>query len=127
MLLLLPRRFHYSGRTELQAVTESRQRGKVAKIFIRSPSRRLLATISQPQSPQLNGNGASGGTAADGSATGGSGNEASNGGATIGSAAGNKNQLTLLAITKATRTYDKVTSKTPSSMPRKAWEQQTDE
>ncbi|EAA04150.5 AGAP007130-PA [Anopheles gambiae str. PEST] len=125
--LTLRSKFHYSGRTELQAVTESRQRGKVAKIFIRSPSRRLLATISQPQSPQLNGNGASGGTAADGSATGGSGNEASNGGATIGSAAGNKNQLTLLAITKATRTYDKVTSKTPSSMPRKAWEQQTDD
>uniref|UniRef100_A0A182TZB6 protein-tyrosine-phosphatase n=1 Tax=Anopheles melas TaxID=34690 RepID=A0A182TZB6_9DIPT len=125
--LTLRSKFHYSGRTELQAVTESRQRGKVAKIFIRSPSRRLLATISQPQSPQLNGNGASGGTTADGSATGGSGNEASNGGATIGSAAGNKNQLTLLAITKATRTYDKVTSKTPSSMPRKAWEQQTDD
>uniref|UniRef100_A0A182KA26 protein-tyrosine-phosphatase n=1 Tax=Anopheles christyi TaxID=43041 RepID=A0A182KA26_9DIPT len=122
--LTLRSKFHYSGRTELQAVTESRQRGKVAKIFIRSPSRRLLATISQPQSPQLNGNGASG-TAVDGS--GGSCNEASNGGATISSAGGNKNQLTLLSITKATRTYDKVTSKTPSSMPRKAWEQQTDD
>ncbi|XP_050073608.1 tyrosine-protein phosphatase non-receptor type 4 isoform X2 [Anopheles maculipalpis] len=124
--LTLRSKFHYSGRTELQAITESRQRGKVAKIFIRSPSRRLLATISQPQSPQLNGNGASaGGTGGDGS--GASCNEASNGGANISASGGNKNQLTLLSITKATRTYDKVTSKTPSSMPRKAWEQQTDE
>uniref|UniRef100_A0A182NK51 protein-tyrosine-phosphatase n=1 Tax=Anopheles dirus TaxID=7168 RepID=A0A182NK51_9DIPT len=122
--LTLRSKFHYSGRTELQAVTESRQRGKVAKIFIRSPSRRLLATISQPQSPQLNGSGGPGGGTGDGS---GSCNEASNGGATISSSGGNKNQLTLLSITKATRTYDKVTSKTPSSMPRKAWEQQSDE
>uniref|UniRef100_A0A182RP68 protein-tyrosine-phosphatase n=1 Tax=Anopheles funestus TaxID=62324 RepID=A0A182RP68_ANOFN len=120
--LTLRSKFHYSGRTELQAVTESRQRGKVAKMFIRSPSRRLLATISQPQSPQLNG---AGGPTGDGS--GASCNEASNGGANISAASGNKNQLTLLSITKATRTYDKVTSKTPSSMPRKAWEQQTDE
>uniref|UniRef100_A0A182Q480 protein-tyrosine-phosphatase n=1 Tax=Anopheles farauti TaxID=69004 RepID=A0A182Q480_9DIPT len=124
--LTLRSKFHYSGRTELQAVTESRQRGKVAKIFIRSPSRRLLATISQPQSPQLNGSGGpgAGGGTGDGS---GSCNEASNGGATISSAGGNKNHPTLLSITKATRTYDKVTSKTPSSMPRKAWEQQSDE
>ncbi|XP_049290240.1 tyrosine-protein phosphatase non-receptor type 4 isoform X2 [Anopheles funestus] len=120
--LTLRSKFHYSGRTELQAVTESRQRGKVAKMFIRSPSRRLLATISQSQSPQLNG---AGGPTGDGS--GASCNEASNGGANISAASGNKNQLTLLSITKATRTYDKVTSKTPSSMPRKAWEQQTDE
>ncbi|XP_053673265.1 tyrosine-protein phosphatase non-receptor type 4 [Anopheles nili] len=121
--ITLRSKFHYSGRTELQAVMESRQRGKVAKIFIRSPSRRLLATISQPQSPQLNG--AGGGTNGDGNGAG-SCNETSNGGATINSSGGNKN-LTLLSITKATRTYDKVTSKTPSSMPRKAWEQQTDE
>ncbi|XP_035910258.1 tyrosine-protein phosphatase non-receptor type 4 [Anopheles stephensi] len=122
--LTLRSKFHYSGRTELQAVTESRQRGKVAKIFIRSPSRRLLATISQPQSPLLNGSGANGGGDGSGGA---SCNEASNGGANISASGGNKNQLTLLSITKATRTYDKVTSKTPSSMPRKAWEQQTDE
>ncbi|KXJ78617.1 hypothetical protein RP20_CCG004101 [Aedes albopictus] len=101
--LTLGSKFHYSGRTELQAVQESRQRGKVAKIFIRSPSKRQLAA-SQPQSPLLNG----------------SGNESTNG------TANNKNQLSLLSLTKATRAYDKVTSKTPS-IPRKAWEQQSDE
>lgn len=101
--LTLGSKFHYSGRTELQAVQESRQRCKVAKIFIRSPSKRQLA-VSQPQSPLLNG----------------SGNESSNG------TANNKNQLSLLSLTKATRAYDKVTSKTPS-IPRKAWEQQSDD
>ncbi|XP_058168479.1 LOW QUALITY PROTEIN: tyrosine-protein phosphatase non-receptor type 4 [Anopheles ziemanni] len=120
--LTLRSKFHYSGRTELQAVTESRQRGKVTKVFIRSPSKRLL-TVSQPQSPQLNGTGGDGSGASGG---GGSGNETSNGGATVGSQSGQKSQLTLLSITKATRTYDKVTSKTPS-IPRKAWEQQSDE
>uniref|UniRef100_A0AAG5DH01 protein-tyrosine-phosphatase n=1 Tax=Anopheles atroparvus TaxID=41427 RepID=A0AAG5DH01_ANOAO len=127
--ITLRSKFHYSGRTELQAVTESRQRGKVAKIFIRSPSKRLL-TVSQPQSPQLNGTGGSGadGSGASGGGGGGSsGNETtSNGGATVGSQSGQKSQLTLLSITKGTRTYDKVTSKTPS-IPRKAWEQQSDE
>lgn len=103
--LTLGSKFHYSGRTELQAVQESRQRGKVAKIFIRSPSKRLLIA-SQPQSPLLNG----------------SGNESTNGHGT----ANNKNQLSLLSLTKATRAYDKVTSKTPS-IPRKAWEQQSDD
>ncbi|XP_053682953.1 tyrosine-protein phosphatase non-receptor type 4 [Sabethes cyaneus] len=102
--LTLGSKFHYSGRTELQAVQESRQRGKVAKIFIRSPSKRLLCP-SQPQSPLLNG----------------SSNEGSNG-----NGANSKNQLSLLSLTKATRTYDKVTSKTPS-IPRKAWEQQGDD
>lgn len=101
--LTLGSKFHYSGRTELQAVQENRQRSKVAKIFIRSPSKRML-NVSQPQSPLLNG----------------SGNESSNG------TTGNKNQLSLLSLTKATRTYDKVTSKTPS-IPRKAWEQQDDD
>lgn len=113
-------RFHYSGRTELQAVTESRQRGKVAKIFIRSPSKRLL-TVSRPHSPPLL-NGQSG-AVTDG---GGSGSCNENGSQNGGTASVNKGQLSLLAITKATRTYDKVTSKTPS-IPRKAWEQQSDE
>ncbi|XP_058055013.1 tyrosine-protein phosphatase non-receptor type 4 [Anopheles bellator] len=118
--LTLRSKFHYSGRTELQAVTESRQRGKVAKIFIRSPSKRLL-TISQPHSPQLNGNGA------DGSGSGSCIEAGSqNGGVNTTGGGVNKNQLTLLSITKGTRTYDKVTSKTPS-IPRKAWEQQSDE
>lgn len=103
--LTLGSKFHYSGRTELQAVQESRQRSKVAKIFIRSPSKRLL-NVSQPQSPLLNG----------------SSNDSSNGNGN----ANIKNQLLFLSMTKATRTYDKVTSKTPS-IPRKAWEQQGDD
>lgn len=109
--LTLGSKFHYSGRTELQAVQESRQRGKVAKIFIRSPSKRMLSA-SQPQSPLLNGS---------------SNNEGSNG--STGGAGGNgngKNQLSLLSLTKGSRAYDKVTSKTPS-IPRKAWEQQGDD
>lgn len=101
--LTLGSKFHYSGRTELQAVQDSRQRGKVAKIFIRSPSKRLLSA-SQPQSPLLNG----------------SSNESGNGNGTV------NQKLSLLSLTKATRTYDKVTSKTPS-IPRKAWEQQSDD
>ncbi|XP_055609256.1 tyrosine-protein phosphatase non-receptor type 4 [Uranotaenia lowii] len=102
--ITLGSKFYYSGRTELQAVQESRQRGKVAKIFIRSPSKRLL-NVSQPQSPLLNGS-----------------NDSSNGNGTN----NGKNQLSLLSLTKGSRTYDKVTSKTPS-IPRKAWEQQSDE
>jgi tyrosine-protein phosphatase non-receptor type 4 len=47
--LTLGSKFHYSGRTELQAVQESRQRVKVSKVFVRSPSRRLIS------SPLLNG------------------------------------------------------------------------
>lgn len=50
-------RFRYSGRTELQAVQESKVRVKMSKSFVRSPSRRTLA------SPILNGesNGSSNG------------------------------------------------------------------
>ena len=103
--ITLGSKFHYSGRTELQAVQESKQRGKIAKVFIRSPSKRVLAA-SQPTSPILNG----------------SGNENSNGNGN-GTA---KNQF-ILSITKNNRTYDKVMSKTPS-IARKAWEeQQSDE
>ncbi|XP_035787382.1 tyrosine-protein phosphatase non-receptor type 4-like [Anopheles albimanus] len=125
--LTLRSKFHYSGRTELQAVTESRQRGKVAKIFIRSPSKRLL-TVSRPHSPPLlNGqNGGGGGAATDGGGSGSCNENGSQNGGTASVVIGNKGQLSLLAITKATRTYDKVTSKTPS-IPRKAWEQQSDE
>lgn len=111
--LTLGSRFHYSGRTELQAVQESRQRGKVAKIFIRSPSKRMMLSASQPQSPLLNGGGGVGGEGSNGSG----GNSNGNG----------KNQLSLLSLTKGSRAgYDKVTSKTPS-IPRKAWEQQGDD
>lgn len=117
--LTLGSKFHYSGRTELQAVQESRSRGKVAKIFIRSPSKRMLSA-SQPQSPLLNGGGGGGGTAGS--------NEGSNGSGTNGTGPNGKNQLSLLSLTKGSRAgYDKVTSKTPLSLPRKAWEQQGDD
>lgn len=43
-------KFHYSGRTELQAVEESKQRTKISKVFVRSPSKRALAS-------PVNGNG----------------------------------------------------------------------
>lgn len=33
------------GRTELQAVEESRSRARVAKVFTRSPSKRILSTL----------------------------------------------------------------------------------
>lgn len=42
---ILGSKFRYSGRTELQAVQESRVRVKMSKSFVRSPSRR---TISSP-------------------------------------------------------------------------------
>ena len=47
--LTLGSKFHYSGRTELQTVLESKQRTKVSKVFVRSPSKRLIST------PLLNG------------------------------------------------------------------------
>lgn len=94
--LSLGSKFYYSGRTELQAVQESKQRGKIAKVFARSPSKRVLssplngATTTESNGTSLNG----------------------------------KNQL--LTITKSCRPHDnKVTSK--ESIPRKAWEQQSDE
>lgn len=75
---------------------ESKQRGKIAKVFARSPSKRVLssplngATTTESNGTSLNG----------------------------------KNQL--LTITKSCRPHDnKVTSK--ESIPRKAWEQQSDE
>ncbi|CRL08683.1 CLUMA_CG021362, isoform A [Clunio marinus] len=42
--LSLGSRFRYSGRTELQAVQDSKVRVKMSKSFIRSPSRRALAS-----------------------------------------------------------------------------------
>lgn len=110
--LSLGSRFYYSGRTELQTVQDSKQRGKISKIFTRSPSKRLftprLPTQLQQQQQQTNGNA----------------NDNNNNN-------GSKSQTTsssLLTITKAYRTHDnKVTSKQSDSLPRKAWEQQSDE
>ena len=90
--LSLGSKFYYSGRTEVQAVQESKQRGRIAKVFQRSPSKRLIA------SPKSNGT------------------DSSNGG------------KSLLGLGKSYRPHDnKVTSKLPDSLPRKAWEQQSDE
>lgn len=47
--LSLGSKFYYSGRTELQAVQESKQRGKISKIFTRSPSKRILTNCAAKQ------------------------------------------------------------------------------
>ncbi|XP_059613922.1 tyrosine-protein phosphatase non-receptor type 4 isoform X1 [Phlebotomus argentipes] len=87
--LSLGSKFYYSGRTELQAVQESKQRTKVSKIFIRSPSKRILGS-------PLNGSESNGKSSS--------------------------------SIIKNTRPHDnKVTSKQTTSIPRKAWEQQSDD
>lgn len=52
-------RFRYSGRTELQAVQESKVRVKMSKTFIRSPSRRAIA--SSPVNGASDSNGTSNG------------------------------------------------------------------
>lgn len=94
-------KFYYSGRTESQAVQESKQRGKIHKAFVRSPSKRLIHHTSSP----TNGTSDSNGTSING-----------------------KNATSILTITKTSRPHDnKVTSKQTDSMPRKAWEQQSDE
>lgn len=78
-------RFYYSGRTELQAVQESKQRAKISKVFTRSPSKRL---ISSP----ANGSDSNG------------------------------------KSSSKYRPHDnKVTSKQDDTIPRKAWETQSDE
>lgn len=89
--LTLGSKFHYSGRTELQAVQESKQRVKVSKVFVRSPSRRLIS------SPLLNG-----------------GSDVSQNG---------KNT----SILSKSRPHDNKVTVTDTSLPRKAWEQQSDE
>lgn len=93
--LSLGSKFYYSGRTELQAVQESKQRGKIAKVFQRSPSKRLIS------SPKSNGTSDSN---------------------------GKTSSIMGLGLTKSYRPHDnKVTSKQPEALPRKAWEQQSDE
>ncbi|XP_016955013.1 tyrosine-protein phosphatase non-receptor type 4 [Drosophila biarmipes] len=108
-------KFYYSGRTELQAVQESKQRGRIHKVFVRSPSKRLLGA-----SGVCGTSGSSGGTpmlqhSGSESATSHNNGKLATGG-------------TILTITKTSRPHDnKVTSKEADSMPRKAWEQQSDE
>lgn len=105
--LSLGSRFYYSGRTEVQAVQESRHRAKVDKVFQRSPSKRhqsaSLSSISPPKS---------------------------NGGATN-TSSGTDNEKSFLRenLNKSYRSHSdshRVTD-APNSLPRKAWEQQSDE
>lgn len=81
---------------------ESKQRGRIAKVFQRSPSKRLIA------SPKSNGT-----------------TDSSNGGGGKSSLLGGMN------LSKSYRPHhdNKVTSKQPPEalLPRKAWEQQSDE
>ncbi|XP_001352479.3 tyrosine-protein phosphatase non-receptor type 4 [Drosophila pseudoobscura] len=112
-------KFYYSGRTELQAVQESKQRGRIHKVFVRSPSKRLLAG---------GGGGGAGATSSSGGTpllhSGGSGGSES----AASQHNGKPSASTILTITKTSRPHDnKVTSKEADSMPRKAWEQQSDE
>lgn len=113
-------KFYYSGRTELQAVQESRQRGVVHKAFIRSPSKRLITAGSAVAiSPLPLGliNGTSGSDS--------NGSVSHNGKITSSALI---NHTSILTITKTSRPHDnKVTSKQAETMPRKAWEQQSDD
>ncbi|XP_036337770.1 tyrosine-protein phosphatase non-receptor type 4 isoform X1 [Rhagoletis pomonella] len=109
-------KFYYSGRTELQAVQESKQRGTVHKAFVRSPSKRLIAAGSTvAPSPMVNG---TSGSDSNGSV--------SHNGKVTSSAL--VTHTSILTITKTSRPHDnKVTSKQTETIPRKAWEQQSDE
>lgn len=119
-------KFYYSGRTELQAVQESRQRGKIHKAFVRSPSKRLIiagiGVSNATAAPQLVTitNGGSGGSSTESN-----GSSSQNGKAIV---ALSTAPTSILTITKTSRPHDnKVTSKPIDAMPRKAWEQQSDE
>ncbi|XP_011186095.1 tyrosine-protein phosphatase non-receptor type 4 [Zeugodacus cucurbitae] len=113
-------KFYYSGRTELQAVQESKQRGIVHKAFIRSPSKRLITagpTVATSPLPLGLINGTSGSDS--------NGSVSHNGKITSSALI---NHTSILTITKTSRPHDnKVTSKQTETMPRKAWEQQSDE
>lgn len=101
----------------MQAVQESKQRVKIHKAFVRSPSKRLIAIGpgGTTMSPLVNG--------ASGSDSNGS--VSHNGKAPSALAA---THTSILTITKTSRPHhDKVTSKQVDTMPRKAWEQQSDE
>lgn len=134
--LSLGSRFYYSGRTEVQAVQESRQRAPISKVFNRSPSKRMMAVEAADAA------GAS--TSAECSAESGDcvpvskgvdvltngGGGSSNGGVTDNGTKVFRRGLDGLA--KAYRPHsdghNRVTSVMgPNSLPRKAWEQQSDE
>lgn len=104
----------------MQAVQESKQRGIVHKAFIRSPSKRLITAGSAiATSPLPLGliNGTSGSDS--------NGSVSHNGKITSSALI---NHTSILTITKTSRPHDnKVTSKQTETMPRKAWEQQSDE
>lgn len=97
---------------------ESQQRVKIHKAFVRSPSKRLITIGSggNTTSPLVNG--------ASGSESNGS--VSNNGKAPSALAAAH---TSILTITKTSRPHhdNKVTSKQLDTMPRKAWEQQSDE
>lgn len=118
-ILLTPSRFYYSGRTELQAVQESKQRVKIHKAFVRSPSKRLITIGPGGTTTSPLANGGSGGSDSNGSVS-------HNGKTPSALAAAH---TSILTITKTSRPHhdNKVTSKQLDSMPRKAWEQQSDE
>lgn len=136
-------RFYYSGRTELQAVQDSKQRSSSSitpKTFVRSPSKRLAATTTTIGA--LGSGGGGGGVSSPihttGGGGGGSGSDSNgssivvinnNGKAPIPSnLIANNNTTSILTITKTSRQHDnKVTSKQMDSMPRKAWEQGNDD
>lgn len=119
MFIFLISRFYYSGRTELQAVQESKQRVKIHKVFVRSPSKRLITIgpCGTTTSPLAN----------NGSASDSNGSVSHNG--KTPSAIAVSAHTSILTITKTSRPHhdNKVTSKQLDSMPRKAWEQQSDE
>lgn len=101
--LSLGSRFYYSGRTEVQAVQESRHRAKVAKVFARSPSKRhqsaSLYSLSSPKSTSS------------------------------GTDHNDKAFLRAVDLSKTYRTHSdshRVTD-AANTLPRKAWEQQSDE
>ncbi|XP_059217198.1 tyrosine-protein phosphatase non-receptor type 3 isoform X3 [Stomoxys calcitrans] len=111
-------RFYYSGRTELQAVQESKQRVKIHKAFVRSPSKRLISIGPGGTTMPPLVNGASGSDS--------NGSVSHNGKPPSALAA---THTSILTITKTSRPHhdNKVTSKQLDTMPRKAWEQQSDE
>lgn len=135
--LSLGSRFYYSGRTEVQAVQESRQRAVISKVFMRSPSKRLLAlqaagvggmaagsaegTSSAESSTVTPPNGTAAAAAANG-----------NGGASSGGASGqaapeNGRAFRRVGYRPHSDGHRVQTMLGPSSLPRKAWEQQSDE
>lgn len=90
-------------------------RGKVHKAFVRSPSKRLIDNsplLTSPPISHQNGSSESNGSVSH------------NGKANSALLAAHNSILT---ITKTSRSHDKVTSKRSESMPRKAWEQQSDD